>query len=113
MPLAALPGLHGNPRRHGWRLWLSGLWEREEFPSKDLNLGVFHLYRGDPDRAEARFARAIRTTGGAFYEPYNNLAAVLYGQKRFDEARECYLVVLEEDPNNTVARKRISAISAR
>ena len=107
--LAALPGLHGNPRRCGWRLWLSGLWERTEFPTEDLNLGVFHMYRGDLDRAEAQFAHAIRTSGGAFYEPYHDLGAALYRQKRFAEARECYLVVLQEDPGNAVARERISS----
>jgi len=107
--LAALPGLHGNPRRCGWRLWLSGLWERTEFPTEDLNLGVFHMYRGDLDRAEAQFAHAILTSGGAFYEPYHDLGAALYRQKRFAEARECYLVVLQEDPGNAVARERISS----
>jgi hypothetical protein len=110
--LGALPGFHGNARRTGWALWLSGLVERTELPWVDMNLGAFHLYRGDLDRAEARFARAIRTSKGAFYEPYMNLGAVLYMEKRFADARECYRVALHDAPDNAVARARVSELGA-
>jgi tetratricopeptide (TPR) repeat protein len=106
-PLRALPGLGGPARRRGLAHWLSGVVRREEFPREDYGLGLFHLYRGELVEAEARFARAIERSGGAYYEIYNNLGAVLYRMKRVEDARRCYRVVLEDDPSSRVARERL------
>jgi tetratricopeptide (TPR) repeat protein len=102
-----LPGV-GNLARPGRTTrWLAGLARREQFPALDHNLGLFHLYRGELEHAGARFARAISESGGAYYETYNNLAAVLHRMERYDDARLCYAIVLEEDPENRIAKERM------
>jgi tetratricopeptide (TPR) repeat protein len=71
-------------------------------------MGLFHLYRGDLDRAEARLAQAVERGGGAYYEAYNNLGAVLWRKRRYDEAARCYEIVLAHDPANHLARERVA-----
>jgi tetratricopeptide (TPR) repeat protein len=104
--LETLPGLGGGDRRGPSSDWVRGLVPGEEFPSDDASLGLFHLYRGELPQAEGRFERAIRRTHGAVSQFYYNLGAVLYRARRFDEARRCYRVVLEDEPENRVARER-------
>ncbi len=110
--VGGLPGLGGPPRPGRLRRWLSGLARRAEFPSEDYNLGLFHLYRGEHVQAAARFSSAISRSDGAYYEIYNNLGAVLFRMKRYDEARACYEIVLEEVPGNRIARDRLERIDA-
>jgi hypothetical protein len=104
----SLPGLGGGDRRGGIRNWIAGVERREEFPSEDFNLGLFHFFKGEPVRAERRFAAAIQESGGAYYEMYADLAAALYWQKRFPEARDCDRIVLQADPGNRLALDRLS-----
>jgi tetratricopeptide (TPR) repeat protein len=111
LPVRSLPGLGGGPRQSGIGHWGAGLFRREEFPSEDFGLGLFHFFRGEPLRAERRFAAALRESGGAYYEIYADLAATLYWQHRFEEARDCDRIVLEADPGNRLALDRLSRSS--
>jgi len=106
-----LPGVGEVPRSKGVAQWLGGLIHRENFPGEDYNLGLFHLYRGELGQALARFNRAAASSGGAYYEIYNNLGAVLYRMKRYDEARACYEVVLQDEPGNDTARRRLAEMA--
>jgi hypothetical protein len=110
-PVDSLPGIGEMPRRTGSRHWLAGLVRRETFPSEDYNLGLFHLYRGEFAPAASRFTLAILESEGAYYETYNNLGAVLFRMGRHSEARACYEIVLQEDPDNLNARKRLESIA--
>ena len=105
-----LPGLGGGPRRgSGSRLW-HGLWRSERFPTESFYLGLFHYWRGETVRAAALFADAVRESGGAYYEIYQNLGSALYRLERPEQAAACYRVVLEGDPKNRVARERLAEI---
>jgi tetratricopeptide (TPR) repeat protein len=110
IPVGSLPRLDGRAYPTPLTRWLRGLAHREEFPFEDFNLGLFHIYRGEPDRAAALFARAIERSGGAYYEIYSNLGAALFRARRLVEARECYRVVLEERPGDPIARDRVATI---
>jgi len=103
---SSLPGLGGSPRRTGAAAWASGLTSRQAFPEKDYNLGLFHLFRGELPQAERRFEDALIESGGAYYEVYSNLGAVLWREGRKEEARVCYRIVLEDDPANRIAKER-------
>lgn len=111
-PVAAgsLPGIAGNSRPSRLRRWISGLWGRREFPVRDHYLGLLHYFRGELEPAGERFARAIRDSGGLFYETYNNLGAVAFRTGELELARDCYRVVLDEDPGNERARRRLERI---
>ena len=108
--LRTLPGLGGGPRPGPFRTWLSGFLRRAVFPDEDYNMGLFHVARGEPGLAAARFARTIAATGGAYYEMYNNLGAALTDMKRYDEAAACYRIVLEDAPDTPTARRGLDAI---
>lgn len=108
--LRTLPGLGGGSRPGALRTWLSGLVRRAVFPDEDYNMGLFHVARGEPGLAAARFVRTIEATDGAYYEMYNNLGAALSDMKRYDEAAACYRIVLEEKPGTPTARKGLDAI---
>ncbi len=108
--IGELPGGGKIPRDIGWKRWLSGLWKKHEFPNKDHNLGLFHLYRGELEQAAERFIRAIEESDGAFYEHYNNLGSVFYRQERYEEALRCYLIVLQERPDENIAGRRVEDI---
>ena len=108
----ALPGVDGAARDTGLTRWATGLVRSDEFPTEDFQRGLFHYFRGELDAAEQRFVAAIRESRGAWYEVYNNLAAVYHQQRRYDEAAACYLVVLADDPGNKLARERLAAMPA-
>ncbi len=107
-PLDSLPGLGPIPRAGSVRRWLDGLASRRTFPTDEFNRGLFHYFRRELPQAQARFARAVALSGGAYYEIYNNLGATLWQQRREREAADCYRIVLEEDPSNRVARSRLA-----
>jgi tetratricopeptide (TPR) repeat protein len=113
VPPAALPGLGGPARSPAIERWLAGLVRRRTFPTEDFNRGLFHLYRGELGAAEARFSRAVAASGGAWFETYNNLGAVLFRTGRLAEARRCYELVLEDDPGSSMARERLAEIARR
>lgn len=108
LELRSLPGLGGAPRPGRASRWLSGCYRRQRFPSEEHFRGLFHLFRGEPERAAALFAAGIRASDGAYYELYQNLGGALARLGRRDEARACYRVVLGEDPGNRVAREGLA-----
>lgn len=107
LPIRSLPGLGTGGRRGRLSHWFDGLVRRDEFPWDDLNLGLFHLYRGELQQAEARFERAVVRSEGAVAQFYYNLGAVLYREGRLEDARDCYRIVLEDEPWNRFARERL------
>jgi tetratricopeptide (TPR) repeat protein len=92
---------------------MEGLVQRESFPTEAFYLGLFHYWRGETERAASRFAEALGSSRGAYYEVYLNLGSALYRLGRFAEARDCYRVVLEEAPSNRLARQRLNDIERR
>lgn len=108
-----VPGLRGMPRRSKAAHWLSGLARRERFPTEPFYLGLFHYWRGETEAAASRFAEAIRASDGVYFEIYQNLGSALYRLGRYDDAAECYRIVLEERPSFSVARQRLADIERR
>ena len=107
--ITTLPGLGPTARPGAARRWLDGLVHRQRFPTEAYNRGLFHLFRNDLPRAAAAFAAATADSGGRYYETYNNLGAVLHREGRAAEARACYRIVLEDRPNQAIARQRAGA----
>lgn len=105
---ASLPGLGGRARRTGFANWWHGVTNRYEYPREEYQRALFHFIRGDMVAAERLFARVIDRTEGAHYEVYLNLGSALWRQGRKDEARTCYRIVLDEDPGNALAMKRVN-----
>lgn len=106
-----LPGLGGTPRPGRLARFVSGFAAKRSFPSDAFYRGLFHYVRGELPQAEGRFAEALRESGGAYYEIYNNLGSALWQQRRAAEAAACYRIVLEEDPANRIARERTGGFS--
>jgi len=69
--------------------------------------GAVAFRRGDIQRAEELARKAIACSEGCIDEAYFNLGGYLLAQKRYDEARECYLRALEVDPEYSIAGKRL------
>ena len=59
------------------------------------------------------FAEAIRESDGAYYETYLNLGSALYRIGRLAEARDCYRVVLDDEPGNDLAQERVDEIDRK
>jgi len=108
----ALPGLGGPPRRvsccAGCRAWSArlGTHGREKpGPVPFLPEGI-HPVRG-------MVPRGAGFRGDAYYEMYHNLGAALYRQKKYAQAAACFRVVLEEAPDNRLARDLLNACLAQ
>src|SRR5262249_53929841 len=112
LPLGSLPGLGGPQRPSIWSRWLNGVFARQSYPMDAFNRGVFHLTRGELDRAKRYFLRSIEESGGAFLEQYGDLGSVLLKQQQFETAALCYRTVLAERPNDEVARQVLAALAA-
>ncbi len=111
--LDGLPGLGATARPGRADRWLAGFARRQVFPDESFGLGLFHLFSGDSANAAASFATAVRQSHGVYYETYANLGAALWRLDRQSEAAACYRVVLEDDPENRIARERAVGPAAR
>jgi tetratricopeptide (TPR) repeat protein len=63
--------------------------------------------RGDIQRAEEHARAASKCPEGRIDEAYFNLGGYLLAQKRYSEARTCYIKALEIDPEYAIARSRL------
>jgi hypothetical protein len=98
------------PRAVGLLPWLEGFWQLQSFPQEEMNRGIFHYYLDQWDAAESYYLDAIEGSQGRYYEVYSNLGAVYFKEKRYDEAKRCYQVVLDDQPGNQLAQDRIEAM---
>jgi hypothetical protein len=106
--LESLPGLGGTPRPGRWARWLRGFVAMEEFPFAAFQRGLFHTIRGEKELAAGWLAEAVRESNGAYYEIYLNLAQVLERMGQKNLAQEAYRVVLQDDPQDRIARRRLA-----
>ena len=72
--------------------------------------GSVAFKRGDIHRAEELARKAASCSEGCIDEALFNLGGYLLAQKRYDEARDCYLRALEIDPDYSIARKRLADV---
>jgi tetratricopeptide (TPR) repeat protein len=63
--------------------------------------------RGDISRAESLARKAVECSDGCIDEAYFNLGGYLLAQKKYDEARSCYVRALEIDPEYQIAKARL------
>lgn len=63
--------------------------------------------RGNIEGAEELARRAILCPEGCLDEAYHNLGGYLIVQRKYDEARICYLRALEIDPDYSFAKRRL------
>ena len=104
---ATLPGLNRHPRTTRLIRWLSGFVKTQEFPFEAYQRGLFHTIRREMGPAAGWLAESIRQSNGAYYEIYLSLAQVLDQLGQRDLARQAFAIVLEDDPTNRIALKRI------
>jgi len=112
-PFASLPGLQGNPRRTGPLAWLDGLVHRQEFPREEYERAQFHYFRGEVAQSRTHFARAIEQSGGAFHDLYGNLGMTFFLLQAYEQAQECFEVVLSAEPDNDFALLKLREIEQR
>ena len=62
---------------------------------------------GDITRAESLARKALECSEGCIDEAYFNLGGYLLVQKKYDEARRCYVHALEIDPDYEIAKDRL------
>jgi tetratricopeptide (TPR) repeat protein len=86
---------------------LSGFVTHQEFPFEAYQRGLFHTIRREMEPAAGWLAEAVRQSNGAYYEIYLSLGQVLDQLGERDLARQAFARVLEEDPQNRIALKRI------
>ena len=108
--LDKLPGLGGPQRASPLIRWLSGMIIPARYPWLARNLGSFHYFRNELSDAETWFRAAVAGSGGAYAELYLNLGSSLFEQKKFDDAASCFEIVLQDEPENGIARHALDAI---
>jgi tetratricopeptide (TPR) repeat protein len=81
---------------------------------QDPNNATYLIYagsaafaRGDITRAESFARKALECPEGCVDEAYFNLGGYLLAQKKYDEARTCYVRAIEMDPDYEVAKSRL------
>jgi len=84
-----------------WEQGLEGFFQKQEIPAIAMQTGIFYYYIDDLERAEAYLLEALTKSQRRYYEVY-------YKKKMMPEASLCYRIVLKEDPENRIARERIS-----
>ena len=85
--------------------------EKQHLAAHDLdpNDATYLIYAGSVAfrRAEELARKAVSCSEGCLDEAYLNLGGYLLAQRRYVEARDCYLRSLEIDPEYSIAKKRL------
>jgi tetratricopeptide (TPR) repeat protein len=79
--------------------YLSTLQQDADMPGVQLQLGIFYVTRGDDKAAEAAYREALHLNS-QLIPAYLNLADLLRGQSKDDEARKVLLQALSVAPQN-------------
>lgn len=69
--------------------------------------GVSAVRAGALNTAELHLRRALECSQGCLDEAWFNLGGVMLGQRRFEEARDCYRKALGLDPKYRLAKERL------
>ncbi|MEM1403816.1 MAG: tetratricopeptide repeat protein [Pseudomonadota bacterium] len=88
------------------------LGEHADMPSMQLQLGLFHLSRGDFPSAEAAYREALHLNP-QLVGAYLNLADLLRSQQREEEAREQLMAALAIAPESGDAMHALGLLEAR
>jgi len=83
-----------------------------DMPSAQLQLGIFYLARGDQNAAEAAYREALRLNP-QLIPAYLNLADLLRGQSKDDEARDLLLQALAVAPDNGATLHSLGLLEIR
>lgn len=96
------------PRKKGIAKWIQGFFRKQFYPTRSMYQGLFFYFLDDLSRAEAFQLEALKQSAGSWFEIYNNLGAIYYKGGKKPEASYCYRIVLDEQPENQYARRRIN-----
>ena len=83
-----------------------------DMPTIQLQLGIFHVTRGDIPAAEAAYREALHLNP-QLVPAYLNLADLLRGQSRDEDAREQLLQGLEVAPDNAATLHALGLLETR
>jgi tetratricopeptide (TPR) repeat protein len=83
-----------------------------DMPGVQLQLGIFYLNRGDPQQAERAYREALHINP-QFIPAYLNLADLLRGQGRDDDARKLLQQALSVHPENGPALHALGLLETR
>jgi Tfp pilus assembly protein PilF len=99
VPLDQIPPEQSAKLRKVFDEYLHTLQQDADMPSVQMQLGIFHASRGDAKAAEAAYREALYLNH-QLIPAHLNLADLLRGQGRDDEAREVLLEALAVAPEN-------------
>ncbi|MEJ2532703.1 MAG: tetratricopeptide repeat protein [Halioglobus sp.] len=99
VPLDQIPPEQATQLRALFDEYLAIQRQHADMPSVQLQMGVFHVNRGNAPAAEAAYREAL-SLNGQLIPAYLNLADLLRSQGREDEARQLLLSALEAVPDN-------------
>jgi tetratricopeptide (TPR) repeat protein len=96
------------PRENRISKWIQGFLKKQIYPTRSMYTGLFFYFMDDLNRAEAFQLEALKQSSGSYFEIYNNLGAIYNKVGKKSEASHCYRIVLDEQPENEFARRRIN-----
>ena len=89
--------------------WLQGFFKIQTYPyDLPMKMGIFAHQNGEYRAAELCYVTFLQRSTYNWYEVYFNLGSLYYNSGDYEKMLYCYNRVLEENPHNELARKRIS-----
>jgi len=112
VPLDQVPPEQATQLRGLFDEYLAIQRQHADMPSVQLQMGVFHVNRGDVPAAEAAYREAL-SLNRQLIPAYLNLADLLRSQAREEEARKLLLQALEAVPDNGPALHSLGLLETR
>jgi tetratricopeptide (TPR) repeat protein len=112
VPLEQLPPAEAEALRQLFAEYLEIQTQHADMPSVQLQLGLFHLQRRDLPRAEAAYREALRLNP-QLVPAHLNLADLLRGQGREDEARQALQAALAVAPDHGATLHALGLLETR
>jgi len=112
VPLDQIPPEQATQLRALFDEYLAIQRQHADMPSVQLQVGVFHVNRGNAPAAEAAYREAL-SLNRQLIPAYLNLADLLRSQGREEEARQLLLSALEAVPDNGPALHSLGLLETR
>lgn len=89
--------------------WLQGFFKKQTYPyDLPMKMGIFAHQNGEYRAAELCYTTFLQRSTYNWYEVYFNLGSLYYTSGDYEKMLYCYGRALEENPDNTLARKRVN-----
>jgi hypothetical protein len=99
------------PRKSKFVRWIEGFFIKQDYPYEPMKMGLFAVRNNEFRTGELLYLEFTRESNGNLHEVYFNLGSIYYYIRNdYEKALYCFERVLNDQPNNALAKQIVDEI---